>query len=55
MNSPPIVLPKQGVARVQSVLSGDTVILLGKSTNPNQPPPTVTFTLSAVSAPVRAR
>ena len=47
-----IVLPKQGVARVQSVLSGDTVVLLGRPKGPNQPPPVVLFTFSSVMAPV---
>ena len=53
--TPPIILPKTGFAKVQSVLSGDTVVLLGKPTRPNQPPPQVLFTLSSVSAPVRMR
>ena len=50
--TPPIILPKTGFAKVQSVLSGDTVVLLGKATQPNQAPPQVLFTLSSVSAPV---
>ena len=49
---PPTILPKTGFAKVQSVLSGDTVVLLGKATQPNQPAPQVLFTLSSVSAPV---
>jgi hypothetical protein len=48
----PVVLPKVGFAKVQSVVSGDTVVLLGKPTQPNQPPPQVLFTFSSVSAPV---
>ena len=48
----PTILPKTGFAKVQSVLSGDTVVLLGKATQPNQPAPQVLFTLSSVSAPV---
>ncbi|KAL7575761.1 hypothetical protein ACA910_003091 [Epithemia clementina (nom. ined.)] len=47
----PVVLPKQGVARVQSVLSGDTAVLLGRPTQPNQPPPAVLFTFASVTAP----
>lgn len=47
----PIVLPSQGVARVQSVLSGDTVVLLGRPSKPNQPPPIVLFTFSSITAP----
>ena len=50
--APPTILPKTGFAKVQSVLSGDTVVLLGKATQPNQPAPQVLFTLSSVSAPV---
>ena len=51
--SAPVILPKQGVARVQSVLSGDTAVLLGRPTKPNQPAPVVLFTFSSVLAPVR--
>lgn len=51
-SSSPTILPKTGFAKVQSVLSGDTVVLLGKATQPNQPAPQVLFTLSSVSAPV---
>mmetsp|Transcript_17783 Transcript_17783/g.35783 ORF Transcript_17783/g.35783 Transcript_17783/m.35783 type:complete len:86 (+) Transcript_17783:125-382(+) len=50
-SSAPIILPKTGFAKVQSVLSGDTVVLLGKPAQPNLPPPQVLFTLSSVSAP----
>jgi len=48
----PIILPKQGMARVKNVLSGDTVVLLGKPVNPSQPPPEVVFTFESLSAPV---
>jgi staphylococcal nuclease domain-containing protein 1 len=51
VTTPPIVLPPTGVARVKSVLSGDTVVLLGKPTAPNQPQPEVIFTLESISAP----
>ena len=44
----PVILPKVGFAKVQSVLSGDTV-LLGNPTKPDQQ---VLFTFSSVSAPV---
>ena len=50
-STPPIILPATGVARVKSVLSGDTVILLGKPGAPNQPQPEVIFTFEAVNAP----
>ncbi|KAJ3040294.1 hypothetical protein HDV00_011174 [Rhizophlyctis rosea] len=42
-------LPKNGRAFVKAVLSGDTVILRGKPVN--GPPPELTFSLSALSAP----
>ena len=48
---PPIILPSRGVARVKSVLSGDTVILLGKASTPNGKAPEVIFTLENISAP----
>lgn len=47
----PIILPSRGVARVKSVLSGDTVILLGKASGPNEKAPEVVFTLENISAP----
>eukprot|EP00536_Pseudo-nitzschia_multiseries_P013298 jgi/Psemu1/211191/e_gw1.558.31.1 len=47
----PIILPSRGVARVKSVLSGDTVILLGKASGPNGKAPEVIFTLENISAP----
>ena len=45
------ILPSHGVARVKSVLSGDTVILLGKAATPDGRPPEVVFTFEKVSAP----
>ena len=47
----PVLLPQKGTARVKSVLSGDTVILWGKASSPNQPPPQVQFTLEGLMAP----
>ena len=44
------LLPPRGVARVKNVLSGDTVVLLGKAA-PGQPAPEVTFTFERVTAP----
>jgi len=44
------VLPSRGVARVKNVLSGDTVVLLGKAA-PGQPAPEVVFTFERVTAP----
>ena len=49
--APPIILPSRGSARVKSVLSGDTVILLGKASGPNEKAPEVVFTLENISAP----
>ena len=45
------VLPSRGVAIVKQVLSGDTVILLGKAASPEQKAPEVVFTFEKVSAP----
>lgn len=47
----PVVLPPTGKARVKSVLSGDTAILLGVAKSPDQAPPEVLFTLEGVNAP----
>jgi hypothetical protein len=47
----PVILPKEGIARVKSIMSGDTVILLGKPLDPSKPPPEVIFTFEALSAP----
>jgi hypothetical protein len=49
--TPSIILPVTGVARVKSVLSGDTVVLLGKPIAPHLPQPEVIFTFEAVNAP----
>ena len=51
VSRPPIILPSRGVARVKNVLSGDTVILLGKASTPNGKAPEVIFTLENISAP----
>ena len=45
------VLPSTGLARVKSVLSGDTVILAGRVTAPGQKAPVVIFTFERVTAP----
>ena len=45
------ILPQSGLAIVKSVLSGDTVVLTGRSTSPGQQPPVVTFTFERVTAP----
>lgn len=45
------VLPSTGLARVKSVLSGDTVILTGRATAPGQKAPVVIFTFERVTAP----
>ena len=47
----PTILPSRGTARVKQVLSGDTVILLGKASNPKARAPEVIFTLENVTAP----
>lgn len=49
--SRPTILPSRGTARVKQVLSGDTVILLGKASNPKARAPEVIFTLENVTAP----
>eukprot|EP00545_Synedropsis_sp_CCMP1620_P000313 CAMPEP_0119007442 /NCGR_PEP_ID=MMETSP1176-20130426/3009_1 /TAXON_ID=265551 /ORGANISM="Synedropsis recta cf, Strain CCMP1620" /LENGTH=948 /DNA_ID=CAMNT_0006959593 /DNA_START=112 /DNA_END=2958 /DNA_ORIENTATION=+ len=49
--TPRPILPSRGMARVKSVLSGDTVILLGKASSPDARPPEVVFTFEKVSAP----
>jgi hypothetical protein len=51
VNTRPTVLPARGVARVKNVLSGDTVILLGKATTPKGKAPEVIFTLENISSP----
>ena len=45
------VLPSHGVARVKNVLSGDTVVLVGKATTPDGVAPEVVFTFERVTAP----
>lgn len=45
------VLPSRGSAVVKSVLSGDTVVLLGRATTPGGKPPEVMFTFERVTAP----
>jgi len=45
------VLPSRGVAKVKNVLSGDTVVLLGKASGPNAKAPEVVFTFERVTAP----
>lgn len=45
------VLPSRGAAKVKSVLSGDTVVLLGRATTPGGKPPEVVFTFERVTAP----
>jgi hypothetical protein len=44
------VLPSHGVAMVKNVLSGDTVVLVGKAT-PDGQVPSVVFTFERVTAP----
>jgi staphylococcal nuclease domain-containing protein 1 len=48
---PPLIFPKQGTARIKSVLSGDTVVLLGKPLAPNLSIPEAIFTFEGLSAP----
>ena len=45
------ILPFQGQAKVKSVLSGDTVVLVGKKGNNATRAPEVTFTFEKVNAP----
>uniref|UniRef100_A0A7S4QIP3 Uncharacterized protein n=5 Tax=Ditylum brightwellii TaxID=49249 RepID=A0A7S4QIP3_9STRA len=45
------VLPNRGVATVKSVLSGDTVVLLGRATSTDTKAPEVVFTFERVTAP----
>ena len=45
------VLPSSGVAVVKSVLSGDTVVLLGRATQAGAHAPEVVFTFERVTAP----
>lgn len=50
MASAPTILPARGNARVKNVLSGDTVILMGRGQG-NASAPEVVFTLEGVAAP----
>ena len=50
MSTPPPVLPNRGTAKVKSVLSGDTVVLLGRA-GEGKKAPEVTFTFERVTAP----
>lgn len=45
------VLPSHGVARVKNVLSGDTVVLVGKAPSPDSKPPEIVFTFERVVSP----
>lgn len=45
------MLPPRGMATIKSVLSGDTVILLGSAASPNSIPKVVTFTLERITSP----
>lgn len=47
----PVILPATGKARVKSVLSGDTVVLLGNTKAQNIVPPEVIFTFESLNAP----
>ena len=44
------VLPNRGTAKIKSVLSGDTVVLLGRTAD-SRKAPEVTFTFERVTAP----
>lgn len=44
------ILPNRGTAKIKSVLSGDTVVLLGRATDGRRAPE-VTFTFERVTAP----
>ncbi len=45
------ILPATGSAKVKSVLSGDTVVLLGRAPAAGGKAPEVTFTFERVTAP----
>lgn len=47
----PVILPKTGMARVRSVMSGDTIVLWSKAAAPNLEPPQVVFTFEGITAP----
>ena len=45
------ILPNRGTAKIKSVLSGDTVVLIGRAAVDGQKAPEVTFTFERVTAP----
>jgi staphylococcal nuclease domain-containing protein 1 len=45
------ILPNRGNARIKSVLSGDTVVLLGRASADGRSAPEVIFTFERVTAP----
>ena len=45
------ILPNRGTAKIKSVLSGDTVVLLGRAAEPDRKAPQITFTFERVTAP----
>jgi len=45
------ILPNRGSAKIKSVLSGDTVVLIGRAATAGQKAPEVTFTFERVTAP----
>lgn len=45
------ILPNRGTAKIKSVLSGDTVVLLGRAAADGRSAPEVTFTFERVTAP----
>ena len=49
--TPIAILPNRGTAKVKSVLSGDTVVLLGRAAGEGRKAPEVTFTFERVTAP----
>jgi staphylococcal nuclease domain-containing protein 1 len=52
---PPTPRRTAGFGTIKAVLSGDTVVLLGKATAPGAPPPELQLSLSHLSAPRLAR
>ena len=53
--APPSPAPTAGFGTVKAVLSGDTVLLLGKATTPGAPPPELQLSLSHLAAPRLSR
>jgi staphylococcal nuclease domain-containing protein 1 len=47
----PTFFPARGVAKVKSVLSGDTVVLIGRASTPQGKAPEIVFTLERITAP----